>query len=259
MSHAPASNPPSPATITRPRFSSATRASCAANVMPRDWRPPGLQALSHATPRPARLHVSLLLDASGSMEASRKPAIAAVNRYLARLHDKPVSRRTRVSITFFNSHAIDAVRDREDAANCPFIREAEYKPGGRTPLLDAIGYAAGLQDCLSRPDERRVLAILTDGVDTASRRFTADQIQALLHNNQRDHGWVVLYLGVDHDSLSQSKSLGIPQRWTADLSRSRFAAAGDILADVAGRYQDWPGSYAGGLAQRERTALHRVS
>lgn len=222
------------------------------------------------TTSPPRLHVSLILDASGSMEASRKPAILAVNRYLARLHDKPAARRTRVSITFFNSHAIDTVRDREDAAECPFIREAEYQPRGRTPLLDAIGYAAGLQDCLSRPDERRVLAILTDGVDTASRRFTPGDIRALLKRNQRrpgptmnagrDNDLLVLYLGVDHDSLSQADELGIPRRWAADLSRSRFTAAGDLLADITGRCHVLPRSgpdNVSGLTEHERVALRR--
>jgi hypothetical protein len=186
------------------------------------------------------LHVSLLLDASGSMEVSRKPAVAAVNRYLARLHDGPAAARTRLSLTVFNSHVIETVRDRSRADACPFLREAEYRPGGRTPLFDAVGYSAGLLDCLSDRSERRVLAILTDGLDTGSRGFTADRVRRVLERNQSEHGWIVLYLGVDHDSLSQAGALGIPERWTADLSRSKLTAAADILADVSRQCQDWP-------------------
>ncbi|MDZ4841682.1 MAG: vWA domain-containing protein [Hyphomicrobium aestuarii] len=200
---------------------------------------------------PARLHVSLLLDASGSMEVSRKPAVAAVNRYLARLHDGPAAARTRLSLTVFNSHAIETVRDRTRADACPFLREAEYRPGGRTPLFDAVGYSAGLLDCLSDRSERRVLAILTDGLDTGSRGFTADRVRRVLQRNQHEHGWIVLYLGVDHDSLSQAGALGIPERWTADLSRSKLTAAADILADVSRQCQDWPvdaGTFAVGTA-----------
>lgn len=212
-----------------------------------DWRPASLH--SGRNPGdvrqdrvPAPIHISLLVDASGSMEASRKPAMAAVNRYLARLDVGPATARTRISITFFNSHAIETVRDRAAARACPLLREDEYRPAGRTPLLDAIGYSASLLDCLSATSERRVLAILTDGEDTASRSFTAGCVKALLEANQRQRGWIVAYVGIDHDSMTQGRALGVPDRWIANLSRTRFAAAADMLSSVSYPGQGWSDS-----------------
>lgn len=221
-----------------------------------DWRPASLQSGRNSGDvrqerLPAPIHISLLVDASGSMEASRKPAVAAVNRYLARLDGGPASARTRISITFFNSHAIETIRDRAAAGACPFVREDEYRPGGRTPLRDAITYSASLLDCLSATCERRALAILTDGDDTASRSFSAGYVKALLEANQRQRGWVVAYIGIDHDSMTQGRALGVQDRWIGNISRTRFAAAADLLSSVSHPGHGW--------ARSQRTVWQKPS
>ena len=184
-----------------------------------------------------RLNVSMLLDCSGSMEACRPIVLNAVNRYLCELQTAEVKSDTRLSLTLFNSLAIEAVRDRVPAGACPDLRDVEYRPSGSTPLLDAVGYAAALLDCLSESDEQRVLVIVTDGLENASRQFSHDSICNMIEHKRRVQDWLVLYLGADHDSQAQGNRIGIPSRWIADVSRGRLVKAAGIIAAIGQRYR----------------------
>lgn len=175
-----------------------------------------------------KVHVSIVLDRSGSMASCRTEAVGAVNRYLQELKGDRGGR-TRVSLMLFDSHAIDAVRDRVPVEACSYLRPDEFEPRGETPLLDAVGYSAGLLDCLSDKDERRILSIITDGLENSSREFTREKLKGLLERKQREEGWLVLYLGAGHGCGSEAGAIGIAPVHAAEFSRPAFAEAARVL------------------------------
>ena len=155
-----------------------------------------------------KVHVGIVLDRSGSMEDCRTDAIGAVNSYLRQVKDDR-SMEARISLTIFDSNGIDVIRDRVPAATCAELGASEYQPRAQTPLLDAVGHGAAHLDRSKEAGERCVLAIMTDGLENASREYTKETVRALLDRKQKEEGWLVLYLGAGHDAWSQAGAMGL--------------------------------------------------
>jgi Mg-chelatase subunit ChlD len=181
-----------------------------------------------------KVHISIVLDRSGSMEDARSDAVGAVNRYLGQVRaDTAID--ARLSLVIFDSQSIDTIRDRQPVSQCPDLTLDEYQPRGSTPLLDAVGYSVGILDCLSDPSERRIMAILTDGLENASRDYTREKLRALLDRKQAE-GWLILYLGAGHDSWGQAQQIGIRAGHTADFSMPAMGETADVLHAVGRRF-----------------------
>jgi uncharacterized protein YegL len=205
-----------------------------------------------------KVHIAMVLDRSGSMEEARFDAVSAVNRYLAHVRsDKSMD--ARLSVVVFDSQGIDTIRDRVPVSACADVALSEYEPRGATPLLDAVGYSVGIVDCLTRKDERRIMAIVTDGLENASREYTREQLRVLLDRKQREDGWLILYMGAGHDSFSQASQIGIPTRHTADFSLNAFGETADVLKAVGSRFlgqrKGHGRAYESGLTGDERLQL----
>lgn len=188
-----------------------------------------------------KVHISIVLDRSGSMIEARSDAVGAVNRYLQQVRND-TSIQARLSVVTFDSQSIDTIRDRVPVDVCPDLRLDEYQPRGGTPLLDAVGYSVGIFDCLSDKSERRIMAIMTDGLENASREYTRERLKGLLDRKQREDGWLILYLGAGHDSWSQASQIGIAARHTADFSISALDEAADVIGAVGRRFLAVPKS-----------------
>lgn len=207
-----------------------------------------------------KVHVAIVLDRSGSMEDCRADAIGAVNSYLRQLHDDR-EMDARITLVTFDSQSIDTIRDRVPAASCEELTAKEYQPRASTPLLDAVGQSASMLDCLSGKNERRILAVMTDGLENASREFTKDRLKSLLDRKQREEGWLVLYLGARHDSWSQAREMGIHAGNVADFDTARLSSTADAMYARAKRYAQAsvPAAEAahGGFTAAERARLKR--
>ena len=205
-----------------------------------------------------KVHISIVLDRSGSMEAARGDAVNAVNGYLRQIR-ADTTMDARLSLVLFDSQSIDTIRDRLRVDVCPELTIEEYEPRGSTPLLDAVGYSVGILDCLSDKDERRIVAILTDGLENASREYTRAQLKDLLDRKQSEDGWLVLYLGAGHDSWSQARQIGIAARNTADFSMSALDETANVLHAVGKRFLAVPKgrfeAHGPGLTGDERSQL----
>jgi hypothetical protein len=186
-----------------------------------------------------KVHVSIVLDRSGSMEMCRTEAISAVNSYLKQLQaDETVD--ARLSVVIFDSESIDSIRDRVPVADCAPISLEEYQPRGASPLLDAVGYSVGLLDCLSHKQERRIMAIMTDGLENASREYTRESLRGLLEGKQKFDGWLIMYLGTGHDSWSQARQIGISAHHTADFSVDAIGSTAEVMHAVGSRFVSAP-------------------
>ena len=196
-----------------------------------------------------KVHISIVLDRSGSMESCRGDAVGAVNSYLRQVRaDETMD--ARLSLVIFDSQSIDTIRDRVPVKTCPELSLEEYQPRSSTPLLDAVGYSVGILDCLSDKDERRIMAIMTDGLENASREYTREKLRSVLDRKQNEEGWLILYLGAGHDSWSQAGQIGIAPSHTADFSVSAMPATADVLHAVGRRYMAAPPGAAAARASK---------
>jgi Mg-chelatase subunit ChlD len=93
-------------------------------------------------------------------------------------------------------------------------------PRGRTPLLDAIGLAINEHGNKNvEQNEKKTLVIVTDGLENASTEYTNKAIKQLIENKTNE-GWLIIYLGADHDAFDQSKNIGIEYNKTLHYSKT---------------------------------------
>ena len=104
-------------------------------------------------------------------------------------------------------------------------------PRGSTALLDSMGRLvvdAGAR-LAALPEHQRpgtvVVAVMTDGLENASREWTHASITALVDQQTRDYGWQFLYMGADQDAVEVGSGLGIDaahaMTWTRGSARGR--------------------------------------
>jgi len=205
-----------------------------------------------------KVHACIVLDRSGSMEDCRTDAIGAVNSYLRQMREDK-EQDGRVSLIIFDSEGIDTIRDRAPAGSCAELGTTEYQPRASTPLLDAVGKGAALLDARSEKDERRVLAIMTDGLENASREYTKESIKTLLERKQKEEGWLVLYLGAGHDSWAQAQHMGLNAGNTSSFVKASIGSASAAMYARQKRYAAAPDftveAALGGFTLEERARM----
>lgn len=205
-----------------------------------------------------KVHVGIVLDRSGSMEDCRADAVGAVNSYLRQVKED-TAMQADISLIIFDSQGIDVIRDRVPAGTCPELGMSEYQPRAQTPLLDAVGHGVGHLDRRKAAGERCILAIMTDGLENASREYTKDTIKTLLDRKQKEDGWLVLYLGAGHDAWSQASVLGLHAGNVADFNKGAISATMSKIASRSARYaasRDAAAEAAsGGFTDDERTEM----
>ena len=80
-------------------------------------------------------------------------------------------------------------------------------------MYDAIGaaiYEHSNYDATK--EDKKVLVIVTDGLENASREYSGEAIKKLVEEKE-EAGWLIVYLGSDHDIYKQTRMMGIdPKR-----------------------------------------------
>jgi len=91
----------------------------------------------------------------------------------------------------------------------------DFTPRGMTALHDAIGKTIISQGerfaKMSEADrpEKVLVIIQTDGIENASKEYTADRIKDLIEQQTRDYNWEFMYLGANQDAIVEARKFGI--------------------------------------------------
>lgn len=157
--------------------------------------------------------IAVVIDRSGSMEAIRTDAIGGFNAFLAQQQAEPGE--LRMTIVLFN-HEIETIHARLPAAEVPPLDERSYVPSGTTALHDAFGRTIDElgQRLAATPEPERpgqvIVALLTDGMENASRDYSLQQIRQRVQRQQEKYGWVFLFLAAGQDAVLEGEKLAIP-------------------------------------------------
>lgn len=153
------------------------------------------------------LNIRIVLDRSGSMADSKEITIQALNTYLEDLK-KESERPGFITLSTFDSRSIDIPITKVSLEEIAYFPENILLPRGRTPLYDAIGIAIyDLENINESSDDSKVLVIVTDGLENASKEYSYDDVRKKIEEKE-EAGWLIIYLGADHDAFNQSTSLG---------------------------------------------------
>ena len=152
-----------------------------------------------------------ILDRSGSMEGLESDTIGGFNGMIAQHRSEGGD--VLVSTVLFD-HENEVIHDRVRIADVPTLTSKEYYTRGCTALLDAMG--DGIRHIknvhkYARPEDRparTMFIITTDGMENSSTRYTADQVRAMV-KQQEEAGWEFVFLGANIDAVQVAGGLGI--------------------------------------------------
>lgn len=158
-----------------------------------------------------RVHNLLILDESGSMSSIYQPALTGVNETLQTIREAQKEHSDQehyVTLVAFDSSHYNQIYKNTSAENAEDITKEQYRPGGSTPLFDAMGRSiTELRDYVGANDVVLV-TIITDGYENASHEYDGRAIKALVET-MKSEGWVFTYIGANQDVEAVASSMSI--------------------------------------------------
>ena len=153
-----------------------------------------------------------ILDRSGSMGGLEADTIGGFNAMIGR--QRGARGEALVSTVLFDTRS-EVIHDRVDIRRIEPMTRRQYTPGGCTALLDAVGGAIhhiGQVHRYAREEDRpehTLFVITTDGMENASRRYTAEQVREMIGRQKARFGWEFLFLGANIDAVQTAGHFGI--------------------------------------------------
>ena len=138
------------------------------------------------------VHVSVLIDESGSMAGREEAVAAGFNAFLAELRDGEANSRSRVSLTMFDLSAPEPIT-RVKVDNVPLeevtgITAPDYRPRGMTPLNDAVAKTIRRLEKRVGEGDRAIVVVLTDGYENCSRMSSSKLRKLIIAKESRGLG-----------------------------------------------------------------------
>jgi uncharacterized protein YegL len=169
-----------------------------------------------------------ILDRSGSMAGLEADTIGGFNGMIEK--QKKEQGEALVSAVLFSDES-RVIYDRVDLQKIEPMTDKQYYVGGCTALIDAIGGAIhhiGNVHKYAREEDRpehTVFVITTDGMENASRRYTSDQVKAMVQRQKDRYGWEFLFLGANIDAVETAAHFGIREDRAVTFRNDRAGQA----------------------------------
>jgi uncharacterized protein YegL len=154
----------------------------------------------------------VVLDRSGSMSSVRDDAIGGFNTFL-KAQQEAVGE-AKITVVQFDTvlefYATDA-----DVKNVAPLTTNSFVPRGTTALYDAVGLAIdNTGKKLAKMDEKdrpgKVLfAILTDGKENASSKYSGTQIKSMIAHQRDVYKWDFLFLAAGEGAFMEAEAIGM--------------------------------------------------
>ncbi len=174
-----------------------------------------------------------LLDRSGSMQSIKSDVIGGFDAFLA--EQRAGEGLCTVTLAQFDDEYEVVYRGIALGQVPPLA----LCPRGRTALHDSMGKlitdTAAEINAVAEDDKPGtvILAIMTDGMENASREWRRSDIKALVEQQTNVSGWEFLYMGADQDAVEVGRGLGVKEGQAVSYARGKsreamLAASGNV-------------------------------
>lgn len=169
----------------------------------------------------SRLHVTFLLDKSGSMNSLKRETIRAFNDYLDELRPNPDVVCSLHQFPDEEGYGRGVITTYEDqpSALAPALTDQNFIPLGGTPLFLSITHVL-TKLYRKAPLARHVVVILTDGQDTGGHEGPAKELIRM----RRAEGWQILFLGADINIDNMARLLGIDPKQSLSYNARSYSS-----------------------------------
>lgn len=181
-----------------------------------------------------------ILDRSGSMGGLESDTIGGFNSMIKKQREEEGEA---VVTTVLFDNLIETLHDRVPLPDVPELTDKDYFVRGCTALIDAIGSTVDHVSRIHkyiRPEDvpgKVVFVITTDGLENASREYTADRVRKMIEERKKD-GWEFLFIGANIDSVTTASSFGIDAEHAVDYradaqgTRVLYSAVGSAISGL---------------------------
>lgn len=152
-----------------------------------------------------KMHISLVLDETGSMLVVKRLTVDGFNEYVKTLRAEKNAGDMRFTLTKFNSEKVEIVHDGVKLDKVTLLTDESYQPVHLTPLYDAIGQSIR---AIEGKKGNVLIVIQTDGQENASKEFSREGIFGLIAEKKKK-GWTFVFLGADQDAWLAGQQLGL--------------------------------------------------
>jgi hypothetical protein len=189
------------------------------------------------------IHISVILDRTGSMETIRDDTIGGFNAFL-NAQKAELGLASLTLVQFDSQDPYEIVYHFKPLAEVPELTRETFVPRATTPLLDAIGRGINdLEKSLAdiTEDERPsrvVMVVITDGQENASREFRKDQIEKMIKEKQEKATWQFVFLSADLNAIGDALASGV--RAASTLAHDKDGhGVGAAWASLSRRVSDY--------------------
>jgi hypothetical protein len=165
--------------------------------------------------------LAYILDRSGSMQPMQEAAVAAFNDFLRSQLDVPGD--ARLTLVLFDDQYEVPVAG-VPIEQVPLLSASGFIPRGSTALLDAIGRTIKdtderLKKLPAGQQPRKVIfAIFTDGLENASRHFTAGHVSDLIALYRTEKQWEFIFLAANQDAIATAAQMSLDRDSSATVN-----------------------------------------
>ncbi len=160
------------------------------------------------------MHISIILDRTGSMESIRDDTIGGFNAFLKEQKAQPGTA-TLTLVQFDSADPYEIIHRFKPIEDVPELTKETYVPRGGTPLLDALGRGINdLEKSISelKEDDRPskvIMVVITDGQENSSQEFRKAQIEKMIKEKTDKDGWQFVFLSADLAAIGDAMAVGI--------------------------------------------------
>ena len=158
------------------------------------------------------VHVSFLIDRSGSMQGLAEDVVGGFNAFLS-TQKQETGDCTMTLVQFDSDNPFEVLHDATPIGQIPDLTRDQYQPRSMTPLLDALGDLVTSVDRrlagLGTPEDQ-ILVVFSDGLENASTRWKRSSLFEAIEA-RKAAGWSFSYLGANQDSYLEAGGLGFDQ------------------------------------------------
>ena len=165
-----------------------------------------------------------ILDRSGSMSGFEADTIGGFNSTIEKQREQ--EGKVYVSTVLFDNES-EVIHDRVAISELKPMTRKDYRVGGCTALLDAIGGAIhhiGNVHKYARPEDvpaHTVFIITTDGMENASHRYSSEEIKAKIKRQTEKYGWEFIFLAANIDAVETAENIGIRRERAANYRQTK--------------------------------------
>lgn len=142
----------------------------------------------------------VIVDESGSMSIIQREALAGINETIEtcrKIQEAHPEMEQMMTLVTFDSGHFKVHFDNANVREISKLKPNDYRPGGATPLYDAIGKGIAMLNAQTSVEDNVLVTIITDGEENCSSEYNLGMVKNLIEK-QKKLGWTFTLIGTDN-------------------------------------------------------------